>query len=197
MNLVFVDFENVPHFDPALAADGSHHFTLLMGARQAKLDVVLVEKLMEHAASVKLVRMGSPGKNALDFTLAYYLGRAVEADPAGSFHILSRDKGFDPLIEHLRGRHIRVQRHDDFSAFGLKTPASCPAARTDAPFQRVVEHLRGNVSGRPKRRKTLASHLLAFCGKATTPAEVEKVLEALCQAGHVRVGERDAVTYHF
>jgi hypothetical protein len=32
-------------------------FTLLLGARQTKLDVDLVEKLLGHAASVQLVRL--------------------------------------------------------------------------------------------------------------------------------------------
>jgi hypothetical protein len=40
------------------------------------------------------------------------------------------------------------------------------------------------------------SHLLAFCGKTTTEADVMTLIEALCQAGHVSIGEKDAVTYH-
>jgi len=57
---------------------------------------------------VQLVRLTATGKNALDFTLAYYVGRAVAADPTGFFHIVSKDTGYDPLIEHLRSKHIRA-----------------------------------------------------------------------------------------
>src|SRR5204863_1906936 len=98
-------------------------FTLLVGPRQTKLDVSLVEKLFEHAASVELVRLTSSGKNALDFTLAYYVGRAVAADPTGLFHIISGDAGYDPLIEHLRSRHISVRRHDSFATLTFAFPA--------------------------------------------------------------------------
>src|SRR5258706_7373163 len=105
VNHVFVDFENVHEIDLAIIGAKAVSFTLLLGSRQTKLDVSIVEKLLEHAASVQLVRLTSTGKNALDFTLAYYVGRAVAADPTGFFHIVSKDAGYDPLIEHLRSQH--------------------------------------------------------------------------------------------
>lgn len=51
------------------------------------------------------------------------------ADPTAYFHIVSKDGGFDPLIEHLRARHIQVHRHVScadltFSWPGKKAPAS-------------------------------------------------------------------------
>src|SRR4029077_13040812 len=101
VNHVFVDFENVHEIDQKIIGSKTVTFTLLLGAKQTKLDVSLVEKLLEHAASVHLIRITSAGKNALDFTLAYYVGRAVAADPTGFFHIVSKDAGYDPLIEHL------------------------------------------------------------------------------------------------
>src|SRR5882724_12184308 len=106
VNHVFVDFENVHKVDLAVIGSKAVSFTLLVGARQTKLDASLVEKLFEHAVSVQLVRLASAGKNALDFTLAYYVGRAVAADPTGFFHIVSKDAGYDPLIEHLRSKRI-------------------------------------------------------------------------------------------
>ena len=64
---------------------------------------------------MQLVRLLSGGRNALDFTLVSYVGRAVAADPAGHFHIISKDTGYDPLIEHLQSRNIHAQRHNDFT----------------------------------------------------------------------------------
>src|SRR5436190_7135804 len=106
VNHVFVDFENVHKVDLSVIGSKAVSFTLLVGPRQTKLDAALVEKLFEHAVSVELVRLTSSGRNALDFTLAYYVGRAVAADPTGVFHIISKDAGYDPLIAHLRSRHV-------------------------------------------------------------------------------------------
>ena len=158
MNHIFVDYENVHEVDPALIGAKSVSLTLLLGARQTKLDAALVEKLMEHAASVQLVRLTTSGKNALDFTLAYYVGRAAMADPTGHFHIVSKDTGFEPLIEHLRSRHIRATRHDNFTPLTTPAPAKPHSAPAEDLLTRASEHLRKLVTNRPKRKKTLVSH---------------------------------------
>lgn len=122
MNHVFLDYENVHQVDLALIGAKSVSFTLMVGPKQTKLDSDLVEKLMVYSLSVQLVKLKFSGKNALDLALAYYLGRAALADPTGYFHIVSKDGGFDPLIEHLRARHINVQRHKCFADLTFTWP---------------------------------------------------------------------------
>ena len=194
-NHVFVDFENVHQIDLSVIGARSVCFTLLLGARQKRLDVALVEKLMEHAASVQLIRLTSSGKNALDFSLAYYVGRAVAGDPTAYFHIVSKDTGFNPLIEHLRSRHISVVRHDDFSTLTLSSSAKRPPALNDGLLMRALEHLRKNTKNRPKRLKTLESHLKAFAGKDTTDKAVSELIKGLRTAGHLSIDEKGKVAY--
>ena len=202
LNHVFVDFENVHQIDVAVIGAKSVNFTLLLGAKQTKLDAGLVEKLMEHAASVQLVRLASSGKNALDFALAYYVGRTVSVDPSAFIHIVSKDTGFNPLVEHLRSRHIYAHRHDSFATLTFSGTARASAvaskaepAGQDEPLNRVLEHLRKNVANRPKRKKTLLSDLKSQLGKAATDADAADLLEKLQKAGHVSIGDKDAVTY--
>ena len=138
LNHVFVDYENVHEIDSTVIGNKAVSFTLLLGAKQTKLNADLVEKLLQHAASVQLVRLTSSGKNALDIALTYYVGRAVAADPSGYFHIISKDGGYDALIEHLKSKHIRAHRHNDFktltfsSAAKPPTTASAPTKPTTA-----------------------------------------------------------------
>jgi hypothetical protein len=216
VNHVFVDFENVHEIAPGIIGSKAVSFTLLLGSRQTKLEASLVEKLLEHAASVQLVRLTSPGKNALDFALAYYLGRAVAADPTGSFHIVSKDAGYDPLIEHLRSRHIRARRHDNFAtltfAETVKLPIRTPLAT--APRQKpqakpevqlplleeratqVLEHLRKASTNRPRNRKKLVSFISAHLGQNTTEAEASNHIESLRLARQLDIDEKGAVSYH-
>jgi hypothetical protein len=109
MNHVFVDFENVYQVDLSLIGAKAVSFTLVIGANQTKLNTDLVERLVEHASCVKLVRMKSSAKDAVDFALAFYLGQAALAEPGCYFHIISKDSGYDPLIDHLRERHINLE----------------------------------------------------------------------------------------
>ncbi|MEO7933940.1 MAG: PIN domain-containing protein [Chthoniobacterales bacterium] len=198
MNHVFVDCENVPTVDPSVIGAKTVSFILLLGARQTKLDVALVEKLMEHAACVQLIRLTTSGRNALDFALAYYLGRAVLSDPTGYFHIVSKDTGFDPLVEHLKSRHVRAMRHDDFATLTFcyvpkAAPVAAPTPMED-PLARVLAQLRKNVNSRPKRKKTLMSQLLSLL-KPTTEETVEKLIEKLQKQKHLTIDAKGAVEY--
>ena len=231
LNHVFVDYENVQALDLTVIGNKCVTFTLLVGPHKKKLDVELVEQLFTHAASVEMVRVSASGRNALDFTLAYYLGRAVAADPAGFFHIISKDTGYDPMIVHLQSRHIRVRRHNDFSKLTFsalpklqataavdpsrpsptvqkpKLPAADKPMRTspvpakpkaparDTPLTRVLEHLRSHPTNRPKRRKTLVSHLSALLGKQPVEGGIEKLIDELIAAGHIAIDAKNAVTY--
>lgn len=204
-NHVFVDFENVHHVDPAVFSLKHLSLTLLMGARQSSLDAELVTKMLEHAADVHLVRLTASGKNAVDFALAYYLGRAVLADPGAYFHVISKDTGYDPLIEHLQDRHVRIKRHVDYGGLSVMAtqPASAPAvAKASAPMLAgdmlsvVVERLRKHSSNRPKKKKTLLSHLKSSLGKEATDADASELLDKLVKAKKISIDAKDGVTYH-
>ena len=216
VNHVFVDFENVHEIALAVIGSKAVSFTLLLGPRQTKLEVSLVEKLLEHATSVQLVRLASAGRNALDFTLAYYVGRAVAADPTGLFHIVSKDTGYDPLVEHLRSKHIRARRHDDFATLTFAGPARLPAPTPPAAAPKLksqskpkaqppsldglanqgLENLRKASTTRPRTFKKLVSYLVAQFGNKHTETIVQGLVENLSQAGHLVIGEKGTVTYH-
>ena len=223
INHVFVDYENVQDIDLAVIGTKAVNFTLLVGACQTKLNMPLVEKLLTHAAAVHLLRLTSPGKNALDFTLAYYLGRAVLADPTGFFHIVSKDTGFNPLVEHLRSKHVRARRHDSFATLTfaaapklppatppppapnpklptpkLKVPAvlKVPVSVLDEREAQVLEHLRKPATTRPRTEKKLLSFLVAYLGHNVADTGVLHLIGNLSQAGHLAIDVKGAVTYH-
>ena len=202
VNYVLVDCENVGAVSPAFLDNKPVHLTLLLGPNQKKLDADLVEKLLEHAASVRIVRLTSPQKkNALDFALAFYLGRAVDADPTAYFHIISKDTGFDSLIEHLKGRHVHVHRHENCDTLPFTAvPKAPPPPPQDDLMERVVAQLRKDPKSRPKTKKKLLSHLVANSGKTNSDqnaeSEAAKLIGRMVDAGHIAIGDKEAVTYH-
>ncbi len=199
---VFVDCENVPQFEPAIIGVPGVSVTLFVGARQQKLEVPLVEKLLEHAATVSLVRVEVVGRNALDFALAWHLGRRCTQNPSASFRIVSADKGFDSLVSHLRSRGVAVWRHDRFADLPFLSATAVPGKKASAPapaespFDRAVAHLSRNASNRPKKQATLVSHFRSMLGKDATDAAAQALVEQLRTAGHLSIDAKNAVTYH-
>ncbi len=123
---VFVDYENIKRIDPAVFTLEGATFTLLLGPQNRTLNVPLVEQLMARAATVELVRLEEPGRNAVDFALAYYLGRKVVTDPIAQYYLISKDSGYDPLIDHLRSRKVRILRIEDFESLPASHNATKP-----------------------------------------------------------------------
>jgi hypothetical protein len=171
-----------------------------------------VEKLLEHSQSVQMIRSPKSGKNALDFVLAYHLGQAVQEDPKGYFHIVSKDAGFDALVELLKSRHVKVRRHNDWTALHFqsvtKTPmndvapavSSTPApnangAKLSQNAAKLLENLRKSEKNRPKKQKTLITHARNFSGKDKPESEAEKVVGELQKAGHLAIDEKGTVSY--
>jgi len=214
VNHVFVDFENVHEIDPALIGAKATAFTLLIGPENKKLDLDVVEQLLAHAGAVQFIRLATKGRNAVDFALAYYLGQAVLADPAGYFHLISKDKGYDPLLEHLKGKHVRVRRHEDFESLSATlqpNPAHqppAPATTTPAPIHRaeppslsdgarlLLEILR-SFTTRPRTRKTLTRHVITILGNKITEEQAGHLIKELCAAGKIAINAQDKVEYRF
>lgn len=211
VNHVFVDVENVKVIDPEVIGAKNLRLHLFLGPQQKKLDVEVVEKLLEHSQTVQMIRSPKPGRNALDFVLAYHLGQAVQDDPMGYFHLVSKDTGFDALVELLKSRHVKVKRHDDWDALRFHSVAkphvtvdaprkSAPAPSVGAPTlspiaAKLLENLRKSEKNRPKKQKTLVTHAKNFSGKDKPDAEAEKVVTELQRAGHLTIDEKGTVSY--
>jgi hypothetical protein len=187
-NYVFVDFENVSETDLDRIAGKPAKVRLILGERHKSLPIKVVHLIQKYAEQVRLVETVLNGKNALDFVLAYEIGTESERDPTGYFHILSRDKGFDALIRHLKTKDIFAARH---TAFGEIPVLMNLAERAKL----LTAHFKANQASRPKKRKTLEPLIQAAFGKALSPAEVEETIQRLVADKIITLSERDEVTY--
>jgi hypothetical protein len=215
-HFVFVDFENVPSVDLTLVSGKPVHVTLLIGNKQTKLDTLLSVQLNQFAGQVRPVMVGASGRNALDLTLAYYLGEATRLNPGVSYHIVSKDKDFDPLIAHLRTMEVRIARCDSVAAlpfvtvrkrgttkspFPVEKPAPAPktavAPKAKPSVDKYPKLLEQVTSGknRPGTRARLMHHIHTLYGQKSSPEQLTAVVNRLIGAKVITIAESDKVTY--
>src|SRR5690606_28957821 len=72
-------------------------------------------------------RITGNGPNALDFHIAFYIGRLAHEYPVARFTIVSKDTGFDPLVKHLATLGISCRRVAALP--GSPKPAKVAAAK--------------------------------------------------------------------
>lgn len=184
-NFVLIDSENVkPEYIEKLKHE---HFRVVVfvGANLTRLDFSTVKAVQALGANGSYVQISSHGPSALDFHIAYYIGKLSAAHPDAYFHIISKDKGFDPLIKHLREEKVFCGRSTSILEVPLvKSTAKLPAKQRAADFyNKRIE----STKTRPATVMSLKSAILSHFHKALSAEDVVAVLEALVAAGHVVV----------
>lgn len=199
---LFIDFENVPDTTLDSIRGQEVEVTLLVGEKNKRLDMDLVDNLLAGGSRTHLVRVGASGRNALDLTLAYYVGRAAVTTPGAALYVISKDTDYDAMIAHARRTGVEVARfpsvdglpflarHETRAPEPKPVPSRLPEGLAD-----FVENLRLHPKNRPARQSTLLRHLKSWHGGHLTEPEATGQISALVAAGFISISEKGTVTY--
>lgn len=211
VNYVFIDYENVQATSLRLLQPEHFKLRVFLGPNNSKLPTDLVTAIHRLHDRAEYIQMDTPGANALDFHITYYLGVLSAADPVGYYHIISKDKGFDPLIKHLKSKGLTVVRSESIEqmpcfAATLATPnppkpapsqpkkpepanasPSKPADKNqDTLIKLVVADLIARKASKPRTIKTLMNTIHSKVGKERALSEIEQIYKVLRQRGLVK-----------
>ena len=190
-NYVFIDYESVcPEQLTGLDLD---HFkvVLFVGAHQTRLHFDLAAAIQRLGTRAEYIKISGSGPNALDFHIAFYIGQIAAADPGAYFHIISKDRGFDPLIQHLKTKKIFVARAKDISEIPLVKVANLKSA--EQRVEVVVAKLKQLKAGRPRTVKTLKSTINTLFHKQLSESAVTEVVEAMQTKGLVTITDKKLI----
>ncbi len=177
---LLVDFENVQQVNLDLL-DSTYSVKIFVGASQKNISLDLVKKAQSFGSRLQWQKIEGNGKNALDFHIAMELGRLLEKSHKIECIVLSKDKGFDPLILHLNQEGLRCKRLNSMLELG-----SAPVSTDNPNYQRVLEILKKSEKRhRPRRRKTLTQHVSAIFQKKLKEAEVNEIVDILFARNHI------------
>lgn len=191
-SVLLVDFENIRTIDLSQIPPGVR-VPFFFGASQRTVTRAFFTAARKLGDRFVEIVVEGHGKNALDFHIAFYLGEYLKDWPSAEFIILSKDKGFDPLIKHLQGRSFRVRRAETLvEAF----PEAAKAAPDDPQYARTVAFLtKIPKKNRPRKRASLCAHI-ANAFKEASKADVQGLVDRLISKGLVSESG-EALTYNF
>ncbi len=216
-SFVLVDFENVQPKNMSLLKGGPFKIKVFIGASQAKVSLEMAQTLQTFGDDAQYIQIAGNGSNALDFHIAYYIGRLAAEHPEAPFHIISKDTGFDPLIKHLKAQNIQCKRSASIadivpgkpaappavkaergSTAAEKKPASKPAVKSrKAPakitpdhLKTVLENLGKRKSALPRTLKTLGSTIQSLFKPALDEAQLKAILDTLTEQGKIVIVEK-------
>lgn len=184
-NFVLIDYENVQ--PESLSSLNAEHFQVLLfvGSNQTKLPFEVAAAMQQLGSRAQYVKISGNGSNALDFHIAFYIGELASRDPSAYFHIISKDTGFDPLVQHLKSRKISALRSKSLEEIPFLKAANTKSIPEKVAV--VVANLRQRGASKPRALGTLSSTVTSLFQKQLTEGELSEVLTALQSQGIVSI----------
>ncbi len=202
---VLVDFENVQPKNMAALIGGPFKIKVFLGAAQSKISLEMARALQAFGPDAEYIQIDGHGSNALDFHIAYYIGRLAAEWPHASYCIISKDTGFDPLIKHLKAQNILCRRTTSVAdicptkhppilapaakpgAAGAKPPRRAPAAPPPARIDAVITNLTKRAAAKPRTLKTLNATIRLLFANTLSDEELHDLLDQLTQRGLITI----------
>lgn len=117
---ILFDLENLQPTaeEIALVLAEPYRLWVFRGPHQKKYDAALAEAWQPLGDRVQFIRCARSGKDALDFHIAFVMGRIVgthdraglSRNGAAEFVVVSKDNGFDALFEYVRSLGYRAEK---------------------------------------------------------------------------------------
>ncbi|MCD6707707.1 MAG: PIN domain-containing protein [Thiobacillus sp.] len=186
-NFVLIDYENVQ--PEAVAELDKEHFKVMVfvGANQAKVTFEVASMLQRMGGKAEYIKITGNGSNALDFHIAFYIGQLAAREPDACFHIISKDAGFDPLIQHLKDRKILVGRSKSVMDMPLVKAAN--AQSSPDRLTMIIGDLKRRGTAKPRVVRTLSNTINALFQKQLSEKELTSMLTELQSRGVIEIND--------
>ena len=146
---------------------------VFLGQNQKSIPFELVQEAQRRGQSLDWLKIEGNGNNALDFHIAFYLGKLQAEHQAASFIILSKDKGFDPLVTHINKSKANCRRIE--SLFEL--PGVIDNLFKDGNLKTTIKNLlKIEKNKRPRKRNTLKKHISTIFNKKMADSKVDELI---------------------
>ncbi len=184
-NYVLIDYENVQPATMAVLDQEHIKVIVFVGPSQTKIPFEVASALQQMGSRAQYIKISGNGSNALDFHIAFYVGQLAAHEPDAYFHIISKDTGFDPLIQHLKSKKVLVCRSRDITNIPLVKAAQTMSSAKKLAV--IVTNLKQRGASKPRTIKTLTSTISSLFQKKLPEAEVSSLLHELQKQGIVTV----------
>ena len=191
---VFIDLENIQPDNLKILFDHPNPIKVFVfvGANQNKIAYDMVIAMQQLAENAEYIKISAIGSNALDFHIAFYIGQSSIQDPKAHFHIISKDKGYDPLIQHLKEKNIWIQRESNLTNIPILKKHHTPINNNEK-IMTILKKL-SSQKAKPKTVNSLMNSVDSFFGKKLNKEKVILLVNELQRRKYIEI-EKNNVSY--
>lgn len=116
-----------------------------------------LQQIMNHPFQMELIPCNT-GRNGLDFQLSSYLGYLLRSSAKAQYVILSRDQGYDPLVQFWKERGADIVRCDTKELLAARRPEE-QAEEQEQPAKPAPRSRRGSRGGAKKKEEPIGERM--------------------------------------
>jgi hypothetical protein len=176
IDYILVDYENIQAIRISALNAKKFAVYIFVGKSQNRIPFDLVEHMQKFGSMAEWIKIEGNGPNALDFHIAFTLGVLATANPHAHFYIVSKDTGFDPLVNTLDKKGISCKRIKSVEELLPKPNHGKEGTLTDNPAY-ILDKIKN--SPKPRSEKTLRNTIAALFNKQKSAEEVAAIIEEM------------------
>jgi hypothetical protein len=192
-NYVLIDFENIQPKNLEILKSHPFNIIVFVGENQARIPFEMASALQEFGKEAKYIKISGNGPNALDFHIAFYVGKLSAQDKEGYFHVVSKDTGFDPLIKYLRSKKIKITRSKDLAEIPIVRLSN--TTDSDEKINAIAKNLECRGQSRPRKIQTLSNTINSLFTNKLEESELMAIINNLKAKKYITVN-KDNVSYN-
>ncbi len=172
----FVDYENIGSLE-GITFDIYERIFIFCGPKNTRIKIG--DSTFAEFLSIEIIKLKTTGSNNLDFHIAYYLGKFSEtADKETEFHIITKDNGFNGLVNHIKKTGRKCKR------IALNVSAKPKTNTLSACAKLSIERLK-QIDGRkrPRKKDKLANWIGSQCRTISNDIDPNAILSELVKVG--------------
>ena len=192
MKILLVDYENVQSIQIDELDPNNTEIVIFIGDSQNKIPFQLVKDSQKFGEKLNWIKIEGNGTNALDFHIAYHLGKITNEKTQDKYIILSKDKGFDPLVKYICKQGFECKRINSINEIIDKRKN-----KTDIDkYKKLFENLKKiGKTKRPRKRSTLITHAKSGLGNILEE-QLNDIIDELFINNEI-TEENGKIKYHF
>jgi hypothetical protein len=177
-SIVLIDYENVQNVNlkPLLNLDVL--IKVFHNASQ-KFSSTFLKLAMEFGREqMELIQIVGSGKHAADFHIAYFLGKLSHEISRPSFFIISKDNGFQPLVNFVKS-HDKIDCIQDNKIPNITKKENVGDKIKSDNYTAVKKHLSDPKTPKPRREIPLRNQIISICHKKISEAQADAIIQRL------------------
>jgi hypothetical protein len=194
--VIFIDLENVQKIDDSYLSPHTKIY-IMVGKGQEKLSLDLLKEKYNKVESIEPIKINGVGNNALDFFIAFYLGKYYDDFKNAKIIIYTKDGGYEPLKNHLLEKNINILRINNTTVrniknIELKTTDSNYANDINEKYNEIRQHFHpDNKHPRPRSLKTLRKYFEKDLKKINiTKADIEQIIKLMIKENIINITDK-------